>query len=61
MGSEAWWLVVENKILGKRSRNVELFRLGQGRLRTNINGFQAYESHIGSRQLAILLEREHRA
>lgn len=40
---------MENKIPGKRSRNVELFGLELGRLKTNINDLQAYENHIGNR------------
>lgn len=64
MGSEALWLLTENKISGKRSRNMELFRMEQRSLRTNhINSLQAYENHIGNRQPAILFvlpEHEHR-
>lgn len=52
---------MKNKIPGKRSRNVELFRLEQGRLRTNTCSLQTYESHTGKRQSAILFEHEHEA
>lgn len=58
MGSEAMWLVMENKIPGKRSRDMGLFGLQERRLRAEINGLQAYESHIGNRPVAILFEHE---
>lgn len=65
MGSEALWLLTENKISGKRSRNMKLFSLEQKSLRTNnINSLQAYENQIGNRQpaiLSVLLEQEHGA
>lgn len=35
---------MENKIPGKRSRDVELFGLQESGLRTNVNGFEAYEN-----------------
>lgn len=61
MSAEALWLVMENKIPGKRSRDVELFGLQERRLKTHINGLQAYEKHIRNRQVAVLFEHEHEA
>lgn len=51
---------MENKIPGKRSRNIELFRLEQGRLRTCSLQAYEYENNIGKRKPAILFQDEHR-
>lgn len=56
MGSEDLRLVMENKIPGERSRNMELFGARARKSGRLMNELQSYESHIGNKQSAILFE-----